>query len=37
MNLIDFIEALEKSASKYICKLKILSKTDNILLKEKIL
>jgi hypothetical protein len=29
MNLIDFIEALEKAALKYICKLRILAKTDN--------
>jgi len=29
MNLIDFIDSLEKSASKYICKLRIMAKTDN--------
>ncbi len=29
MNLTDFIDALEKAASKYICKLRILAKTDN--------
>ncbi len=29
MNLVEFIAALEKAASKYIYKLRILAKTDN--------
>ncbi len=29
MNLTGFIEALEKAASKYMVKLRILAKTDN--------